>query len=70
MILYEQNVFATEKGYEDLLKMIPDPSVVKSLRSNWEDDPNLDSEQKWRELLRISSKNPVLPSSFPPHPVN
>jgi len=57
LILYEQNLFATEKGYEDLLKMIHDQSVVKSLRSSWEDDPSSHSEAKWMDLFKIAKTN-------------
>jgi len=59
LILYEQNLFATEKGYEDLLKMIPDSSVVKSLRSSWEDETDRHSEEKWMDLYKIAKTNQV-----------
>jgi len=59
LILYNQNLFATKEGYEDLLKMIPDAPLVQSLKKSWDDDPNLHSETKWMDLFKHTSKNVV-----------
>lgn len=59
LILREQNLFGTEEGYKELLRIIPDSNVVASLQSRWEDDPYSSSEAKWMDLLRYASSNKV-----------
>lgn len=59
LILETQNLFATEAGYEELLKAIPDPAIVKNLRSKWEDNPSSPSTVKWADLLKIANSNKV-----------
>jgi DNA primase small subunit len=57
LILNAQDLFATEAGYEELLKVIPDPAIAKSLRSKWEDNPSSPSDVKWADLLKIANSN-------------
>jgi len=40
LILTDQNCFGSEDGYEALLQLIPDRSVVDNLRKKWEADPD------------------------------
>jgi DNA primase small subunit len=50
LILTDQNCFGSEEGYETLLKLIPDRSVVDNLRKKWEADPDRHSADKWGDL--------------------
>ncbi|KAL1716874.1 hypothetical protein EV715DRAFT_204275 [Schizophyllum commune] len=73
LILEDQDCFASEEGYETLLKLIPDGSIVATLTERWQDDPHRSSVDKWedirkemkkyernsRERVRISSSQPL-----------
>jgi DNA primase small subunit len=50
LILTDQNCFGSEDGYEALLQLIPDRSVVDNLRKKWEADPDRHSADKWGDL--------------------
>ena len=50
LILADQNCFGSEKGYEDLLQLIPDRNVVNELREKWTDDPDRHSIDKWNDF--------------------
>jgi DNA primase small subunit len=50
LILTDQNCFGSEEGYEALLQLIPDHSVVNNLRKKWESDPDRHSADKWSDL--------------------
>ena len=50
LVLMDQNCFGSEKGYEDLLKLIPDRNVVNELRDKWESDPDRHSTDKWNDF--------------------
>jgi len=43
-------LFGSEDGYEALLQLIPDRSVVDNLRKKWEADPDRHSTDKWGDL--------------------
>ncbi|KAJ6497848.1 hypothetical protein C8R45DRAFT_142111 [Mycena sanguinolenta] len=49
LILQDQDCFASEKGAEAFLKLIPDSRVVDSLRTQWESSSS-SSEEKWKDL--------------------
>jgi DNA primase small subunit len=50
LILVDQDCFASEHGYDDLLKLIPDTGLVRDLREAWSEDPPLSSQDKWTNL--------------------
>lgn len=50
LILTDQNCFGSDEGYEDLLKLIPDGSVVNKLRNRWKSDPDRHSTDKWKDF--------------------
>ncbi|KAG6821043.1 hypothetical protein H0H93_007933 [Arthromyces matolae] len=50
VILSDQNLFASQQGYETLLEQIPDSQTVARLREKWADDPGRSSEEKWQDL--------------------
>ncbi|KAJ7782902.1 hypothetical protein B0H16DRAFT_1494788, partial [Mycena metata] len=49
LILYDQDCFASEKGWEALLKLIPDPRVVDALRTQWASSSS-SSQEKWKDF--------------------
>ncbi|KAJ7188511.1 hypothetical protein C8R46DRAFT_23117 [Mycena filopes] len=49
LILYDQDCFASEKGYEALLKLIPDARVVDALQAQWRGS-SASSEEKWKDF--------------------
>ncbi|KAH9947498.1 prim-pol domain-containing protein [Amylocystis lapponica] len=49
LILEDQDCFASEKGWEALLHLLPDDSVVKDLRAQWSKGPR-SSDEKWEDL--------------------
>ncbi|THV06760.1 DNA primase catalytic subunit [Dendrothele bispora CBS 962.96] len=50
LILDDQDCFGSEKGYESLLDLIPDPKIVDGLRELWTSDPTSSSSDKWADL--------------------
>ncbi|KAF9524030.1 prim-pol domain-containing protein [Crepidotus variabilis] len=56
LILRNQKLFASEEGYLDLLKCIPDSKMADKLSSKWEDSRGT-SEERWEELLGEAKKN-------------
>ncbi|ODN78478.1 hypothetical protein L202_04112 [Cryptococcus amylolentus CBS 6039] len=58
LILYEQDCFREEKGWELLLELLPGDRAVNSvLRTKWEADPGRSSHDKWNDLTAILHKN-------------
>ncbi|KAK0486298.1 hypothetical protein IW261DRAFT_1549142 [Armillaria novae-zelandiae] len=58
LILEDQDCFATEEGYEALLKLIPVPDVVDTLRTKWSADPTRASSDKWSDLKAQIKRSP------------
>ncbi|KAF5386156.1 hypothetical protein D9615_002369 [Tricholomella constricta] len=56
VVLSDQNLFASEDGYEALLEQIPDSQVVTSLRKTWSANPSRSSEDKWLDLKAQAKK--------------
>ncbi|CAK5281356.1 unnamed protein product [Mycena citricolor] len=52
LILRDQDCFETEKGWEALLRLIPEPRVVDALRSQWESSAHSSSEDKWADFKK------------------
>ncbi|KAG6920087.1 hypothetical protein DXG01_010155 [Tephrocybe rancida] len=52
LILSDQDLFASEGGYETLLEQIPDSQTVGDLRAKWSDDPGRSSEDKWQDFKK------------------
>ena len=50
LVLDDQDCFGSEDGWETLLQLIPDQSIVETLRTEWSKDPGRPSKQKWNEL--------------------
>ena len=50
LILDDQECFREEKGWEELLQLIPDHSIVDDLRRDWSKDPHRPSADKWEDL--------------------
>ncbi len=64
LILEDQDCFATEEGYEALLKLLPVPDVVDALRTKWSADPTRASSEKWTDLkaqIKKSSEKVGIP---------
>ncbi|KAJ7287392.1 hypothetical protein C8J57DRAFT_1283783 [Mycena rebaudengoi] len=51
LILSDQDCFASDEGYEALLKLIPDSRAVEALRTKWSSSP-CSSEEKWSDFKR------------------
>jgi DNA primase small subunit len=49
LILYDQDCFASEKGFEALLKLIPDSRVADALETQWRASPS-SSQEKWKDF--------------------
>ncbi|KAG5646812.1 hypothetical protein DXG03_002189 [Asterophora parasitica] len=56
LVLSDQDVFASQEGYEALLEQIPDSEVVSKLRTKWNADPSRSSEDKWLDLKSQAKK--------------
>ncbi|OBZ67980.1 DNA primase small subunit [Grifola frondosa] len=52
LILADQDCFASEEGWEALLHLIPDKTVVENLRKKWTANPERSSEDKWDDLKK------------------
>jgi len=50
LILADQDCFASKDGYDALLRLIPDARIVETLRSEWDDDPDRSSDEKWSDF--------------------
>ncbi|KXN90159.1 DNA primase small subunit [Leucoagaricus sp. SymC.cos] len=59
LILHDQDLLATEEGFEGFLKLIPDEDAVQKLRKGREQDPGLTSQEIWDKFTEEvkSSKN-------------
>ncbi|KAJ7874730.1 hypothetical protein B0H14DRAFT_3437533 [Mycena olivaceomarginata] len=49
LILHDQDVFASDKGFEALLKRIPDARVVDTLETQWRSSSS-SSFEKWKDF--------------------
>ncbi|KAJ6495604.1 hypothetical protein C8R47DRAFT_1176164 [Mycena vitilis] len=49
LILQDQDCFASEKGFEALLSLIPDSRVVDALETQWRSSTS-SSEEKWKDF--------------------
>lgn len=56
LILADQDCFQERARWEELLKLIPDKSIVRSLQDKWDDDEDRTSEEKWDNLKREIQK--------------
>ena len=56
LILEDQDCFASDEGYETLLKLIPDGSIVATLAERWQDDPQRSSVDKWEDIRKEMKK--------------
>lgn len=56
LILVDQDCFQERARWEELLKLIPDKSIVRSLQDKWDDDEDRTSEEKWDNLKREIAK--------------
>ncbi len=56
LILADQDCFASEEGYEALLQLIPDASIVHTLRTKWTADPDRSSSDKWEDFRALVKK--------------
>ena len=52
LILTDQDLFASEEGYEALLDFIPEPHASE-LRERWSKDPSRSSRDKWSNINRL-----------------
>jgi DNA primase small subunit len=52
LILVDQECFASEEGWEELLHLIPDRSVVDALRKKWQREPERSSYDKWDDVKK------------------
>jgi DNA primase small subunit len=52
LILQDQECFMSQKGWEELLQLVPNQSVVATLKREWEKDPERSSDAKWADLRR------------------
>jgi len=52
LVLEDQDCFGSHEGYEKLLTLIPNGTVVDTLREKWQEDPTRDSSGKWRDFQR------------------
>ncbi|KIY43299.1 prim-pol domain-containing protein [Fistulina hepatica ATCC 64428] len=62
LILKDQNCFGSQEGYEQLLRYIPNKSVVSALEEKWKDEPSRSSSQKWDDLTEQVKKLSTLDS--------
>ena len=76
VILEDQDLFATEEGWQALLHLIPDNQIRNDLKEEWENDPHRSSADKWQDFLdkiegtkgARSSVRPFLPVLHIPSP--
>ena len=62
IILENQNLFATQAQWEDLLKLLPADGTRTELQEEWKMDPERASYDKWEDLkqaVRDSGANKV-----------
>jgi DNA primase small subunit len=52
LILLDQECFMSQQGWEELLQLVPNQSVVATLKREWERDPDRSSDDKWTDLQR------------------
>ncbi|TFK48985.1 prim-pol domain-containing protein [Heliocybe sulcata] len=67
LILTDQDCFASEEGWQALLHLIPDQSVVQKLQDKWSSDSGRSSAQKWQDFKREvkgSSQRPALQAAM------
>ncbi|KAL1747623.1 hypothetical protein HDZ31DRAFT_61099 [Schizophyllum fasciatum] len=50
LVLEDQDCFASEEGFEALLKLIPDSSIAATLGEMWQSDPSRSSADKWNDI--------------------
>ncbi|KAG6377468.1 hypothetical protein JVT61DRAFT_15274 [Boletus reticuloceps] len=50
LILHDQDCFGPQDGWEMLLQLVPEKSIVEKLRTEWLKDPGRPSVQKWNDL--------------------
>ncbi|KAI0941984.1 hypothetical protein AcW1_009677 [Taiwanofungus camphoratus] len=56
LVLGDQDCFVSNEGWEALLHLIPDNSIVKKLRDEWTDSPERSSDDKWNDLKKEIKK--------------
>ena len=56
IILTDQDCFKEREGWEELLKLLPDKSIVAALQGKWDKDEYRPSEEKWDDLKREIQK--------------
>ena len=59
LVLDDQDCFASQEGWETLLELIPDGSIVKNLRTKWSKDSDRPSAQKWTDLKGLIQEHDV-----------
>jgi DNA primase small subunit len=53
-ILSVQNPFASSDGSETLLSLLPDSTLIASLRKKWDSSPGRSSTQKWADIDTVA----------------
>ncbi|KAI6040939.1 prim-pol domain-containing protein [Pisolithus marmoratus] len=56
LVLDDQDCFASQQGWETLLQLMPDCSMVEKLRKEWSQDLDRSSVQKWDKLKDLIPK--------------
>ncbi|KAH8814687.1 prim-pol domain-containing protein [Flagelloscypha sp. PMI_526] len=56
IVLQDQDCFASEEGYNKLLKLIPDRKVVESLTEKWTPTDGKSSEDRWDDFRKEIKK--------------
>ncbi|KAH7886906.1 prim-pol domain-containing protein [Phlebopus sp. FC_14] len=57
LVLDDQDCFGPQEGWETLLQLIPDHSIVETLHKKWTQYPDRPSTEKWQELKSLINKN-------------
>ena len=60
LVLVDQDCFKEEEKWRDLLQLIPDAKIVKSLEKKWAHSEDRSSEDKWLDFkaeVRASYSN-------------
>jgi DNA primase catalytic subunit len=57
IILEDQRCFDSKDGWETLLRLIPDNTVVAGLREKWVDEAQKSSWDKWKDFKKIVQKS-------------
>ena len=60
LVLRDQDCFKDEEKWRDLLQLIPDAKIVKSLEKKWARSEDRSSEDKWEDFnaeVRASYSN-------------